>query len=87
MAIIACPECTSEVSDKAPSCPKCGTPIAAAAEVRAVGTAVVTTQGTSKRLKMHKMIALAMVIVGFLLIMTTRKDITCNVCQRMFKPR
>jgi len=28
MALINCPECNSEVSDKAISCPKCGCPIA-----------------------------------------------------------
>jgi zinc-ribbon domain len=27
MALIACPECGSEVSDKAPTCPRCGVPI------------------------------------------------------------
>lgn len=27
MALIKCPECNSEVSDKAKSCPKCGCPI------------------------------------------------------------
>jgi hypothetical protein len=31
VALIACPECGSEVSDKAPTCPKCGVPIASAA--------------------------------------------------------
>jgi uncharacterized membrane protein YvbJ len=30
MALISCPECGSEVSDKAPSCPKCGVPLASA---------------------------------------------------------
>jgi len=29
MALIACPECEKEVSDKAPTCPNCGAPIAA----------------------------------------------------------
>lgn len=28
MALIACPDCRNEVSDKASSCPKCGHPIA-----------------------------------------------------------
>lgn len=27
MALIRCPECEAEVSDKATSCPKCGYPI------------------------------------------------------------
>jgi len=31
MALISCPECQTEVSDKAVSCPKCGCPIASLA--------------------------------------------------------
>ena len=27
MALISCPECNSEISDKAQSCPKCGAPV------------------------------------------------------------
>ena len=27
MALIACPECKNEVSDRAPTCPRCGVPI------------------------------------------------------------
>jgi hypothetical protein len=27
MALIACPECGNEVSDKAPACPRCGVPV------------------------------------------------------------
>lgn len=29
MALIACPDCQTEVSDQAPACPKCGRPLAA----------------------------------------------------------
>lgn len=29
MALITCPECGNQVSDKAAACPKCGAPIAA----------------------------------------------------------
>ena len=34
MALISCPECSSQVSDKAPACPQCGVPIAAATAVK-----------------------------------------------------
>jgi len=27
MSLIACPECGSEISDKAPNCPRCGVPM------------------------------------------------------------
>ena len=30
MALIACPECARQVSDKAPTCPGCGLPLQAA---------------------------------------------------------
>lgn len=33
MALIACPECSAEVSDRAPACPRCGVPIASASEL------------------------------------------------------
>lgn len=46
MALIACPECGAQVSDRAPSCPHCGVPIAATstppaprASAQAVGAA------------------------------------------------
>lgn len=51
MALIACPECKHQVSDKAPACPQCGAPIAAAAETAAVGVPLQTIQGTAKELK------------------------------------
>ena len=28
MPLISCPDCKTEVSDRAPACPKCGAPIA-----------------------------------------------------------
>lgn len=30
MALIQCPDCSKEISDKAPTCPGCGAPIASA---------------------------------------------------------
>ncbi|WP_300616849.1 hypothetical protein [Dokdonella sp.] len=53
MALIPCPECRKEVSDKAPSCPNCGCPFAAhgggasqgstAGEIARTGGKVATT--------------------------------------------
>ena len=40
MALIKCPECNNDVSDKAASCPKCGAPVAAP------GPAVAPAQGS-----------------------------------------
>ncbi|MFP4062064.1 MAG: zinc ribbon domain-containing protein [Halochromatium sp.] len=34
MALIDCPECGGQVSDRAPTCPHCGVPIASSAEAR-----------------------------------------------------
>jgi hypothetical protein len=30
MAVISCPECNAEVSDRAPACPQCGYPLGTA---------------------------------------------------------
>lgn len=64
MALIACPECTREVSNSAPSCPNCGVAIAAALETKASGARLVTTQETSKKLKLHTMIAVLLIVIG-----------------------
>ena len=40
MALISCSDCNNEVSDRAPSCPKCGRPIANSSTSK--GTHVVT---------------------------------------------
>lgn len=53
MALISCPDCNKQVSDKAPACPQCGSPIATAEDIQRVGTGLTTTQQTSKRLKGH----------------------------------
>lgn len=37
MALISCPECESQVSDKAPTCPNCGVPIHRASKVMVYG--------------------------------------------------
>jgi uncharacterized membrane protein YvbJ len=53
MALIKCPECSKEVSDKAPSCPHCGSPIAAAREQNETGVMITTIQETSKKFKLQ----------------------------------
>ena len=51
MPLIACPDCSTQVSDRAPTCPKCGGPIAGRSEAAAAGATLTTIQETSKRLK------------------------------------
>ncbi len=48
MALINCPECGKEISNKATSCPNCGMPVASSIKV---GTEQPIEQ-TSKRLKL-----------------------------------
>lgn len=64
MALINCSECNNQVSDKAEACPKCGNPISGKAEAEAIGTTVTTVQGTSKKLKLHTLLASLLVIGG-----------------------
>ena len=67
MALIACRECNNQVSDTATSCPHCGAPIQAAADSRSVGTRLTTTQLTSKRLKLHSLLAVTAFIAGLVM--------------------
>jgi len=51
MALIPCPECGREISNLAPSCPQCGTPVASKKETQEIRVPLQTIQGTSKKLK------------------------------------
>jgi len=64
MALINCPDCRAQVSDRAGACPRCGHPIAIARESAGAGTALTTIQGTSKRLKAHTAISATAVILS-----------------------
>jgi uncharacterized membrane protein YvbJ len=66
MALISCPECNRDVSDSAPTCPNCGVPIASARETKAAGTSLTTIQETSKKLKLHMISAVAVILIGVL---------------------
>lgn len=69
MSLISCPECASEISDKAPSCPKCGVPISA--ENIATESNLVTTQETSKVLKIQIGLSAAITFLGLWAIYAT----------------
>jgi len=64
MALINCPECGKQVSDKAMACPNCGVGIASAAESRGSGTTVTTVQETSKKLKLHTLGSVILILFG-----------------------
>jgi len=61
MALIACPDCSTQVSDRAPACPKCGAPIAASAR-----PPVVTIQQTNQNAKVHIFLSMITFNVGFI---------------------
>lgn len=58
MAIIKCPECGTEVSDKAEKCPKCACPIAGKSGK------IQTVELTAKKFKKQQLIAAPIAIVG-----------------------
>ncbi len=67
MGLIKCTECNNEVSSKASSCPKCGSPIATdnASSSEVTGEAQVTIQETSKVFKLHTIYAIGTILFGF----------------------
>jgi hypothetical protein len=55
MAIINCPECSKEISDKAPTCPQCGSPNnAIASQVNQTVSQQVVTYKTNKASLLHR---------------------------------
>lgn len=70
MAIIMCPECQNEVSDKAAACPKCGCPINASAVTNTVYVEKVKENVEEKKknegkLKFRSILGLIFAFVGF----------------------
>jgi hypothetical protein len=61
MALIKCPECGTEVSDKAEKCPKCSYPIATSEKHEQVQV----IEKTSKALKQQVIYASLTAIIGF----------------------
>jgi len=72
MALIKCPECQSEVSDQAPTCPKCGFPFkkepsSSGGVQRVVVDQVKNVELTNKKWKIMKLIFWPMFLVGIFL--------------------
>ena len=63
MALISCPECKREVSDRAESCPHCGCPLAAAPDVVG-GRQVRTVEKTAKRFKGQIALSTLLLLIG-----------------------
>ena len=72
MALVSCPECGTEVSSLAAACPKCAAPIASLTTAKATGSPVITTELTSKRLKVQQAIGAGMLILGMVLLIWDR---------------
>lgn len=64
MALIKCPECGREISDKAEACPGCACPMSA--EPDYVGGRVQTIEKTSKEWKTGQLVGGGFIIVGLL---------------------
>ena len=65
MALINCPECGTQVSSMAESCPKCAFPIAGGGSSQAHGGKIQTIEKTSKPYKLQQILAAALVFGSF----------------------
>lgn len=68
MALIKCPECGIEVSDRAESCPKCAYPTAGGGTTQAHGGKTQTIEQTSKRYKLQQLLS-TFLIIGSVIVM------------------
>lgn len=68
MALIACPGCAKEISDKAAACPHCGNPNAVANDSPAAKPMtpgdIVTTQSTGREWKIVRLIGGLLMVTG-----------------------
>jgi uncharacterized membrane protein YvbJ len=66
MALIKCPECGTEVSDRADSCPKCAYPITGGGTTQAHGGKIQTIEQTSKKYKLQQLLSTFLTIGSFI---------------------
>ncbi len=74
MALIDCPECGKQISDKAVSCIHCGNPLVTTptpVKLAAESDAVVTTEATNKAWKAVQGIGVLMIVLGLVSCMGT----------------
>lgn len=71
MALTSCPECTKDVSSSAPSFPNCGVRVASLSESKAAGASLTTVQETSKKLKLHILMAVVAIVIGVVWLVAT----------------
>ena len=69
MALITCPDCSSEISDAALTCPKCGRPISNKSE-----SDLNTIQETSKSLKLGSFLSEVIIWISVLVLFSSSKD-------------
>ena len=71
MALVTCPDCGAEISDKAAACIKCGAPVAVAPT-----NGVVTTQQTGKTYKGLQFVGVVFLALGVGACASGSKDAT-----------
>ena len=62
MALIACPECSREISDRAPSCPYCGSP--RVVPITHASDLIHTIEATGKNWKLVQLAGAVGIILG-----------------------
>jgi uncharacterized membrane protein YvbJ len=74
MAMIQCPECGTEVSDKAEKCPKCAYPFSGAPTQEK--TQIIEL--TSKRYKLQKLLSILTLFLGLIIIVASSGNNSSN---------
>jgi hypothetical protein len=64
MALINCPQCSTEVDPFAPSCPECGAPINSLREPENDAKGRAELEQTRKKLRLHTLASILLVLIG-----------------------
>lgn len=68
MALTKCPECQTEISDKAANCPKCAYPLAGGTAPIAPQGKVQTVEQTGKKFKLQIILSSLLLSIGIFLV-------------------
>ena len=79
MALIKCPECHKEISDKAPTCPHCGCPLSNNPEV------VIDEKASAIIERNHKHNCIGGIVAGIISIITGIVMFCCSLIEHISK--
>jgi uncharacterized membrane protein YvbJ len=81
MSLIRCPKCSSQISEEAENCPKCGYPISPMAKLK---WALQPTKQKKSIIETHSIYAWLIIILGFIVVIVLPYESEGSIVGRAF---